>query len=73
MTETLSDKIIDVEQSYESSIVRSRSQYGDLLQIDDVREFIKKLKETIPHYTYGKDDEIMLINKIDELAGEKLI
>ena len=44
-----------------------------LLEADDVKEFIKKLKEEIKHWEYQQEafDELMKI--IDKLAGKKLI
>lgn len=40
---------------------------------EDVKEFIKRLKEEIPKHTYGEIDTIQLLEKLNKLAGEKLI
>ena len=49
---------------------------GDFLDIEDVKEFIKLLKEEIynfPSINYHQPDEDDIIKIIDKLSGEKLI
>ena len=45
-----------------------------MIDIDEVREFIKELKEEVANYGYiDNEDVIALHSEIDKLAGEKLI
>ena len=46
---------------------------GTRLLVEDVKEFIKKLKEIVDkNYEFGTENTLMK-NEIDKLAGEKLI
>jgi hypothetical protein len=62
--ETLSDKIFD-----------SETENNCLLEVEDVKEFIKQLKEDIAYRkSRGQKASFnILLLVIDKLAGEKLI
>ena len=60
----LSDKIIDSERT---------NQYN-VIPMKDVKEFVRRLKDFVleePRINRFKTD--LILNKIDKLAGEKLI
>ena len=58
----LGDRIIDD--------LRGGGQLG--VRIEDVKEFIKILKEEIRKFDFGEIQESEIIEEIDKLAGDKL-
>jgi len=68
--ETLSDKIIHREID---TGVFGAVQEDNKLEVDDVKEFIKKLKEAVKVITLTIAEDRRLLNYIDDIAGEKLI
>jgi len=55
----LSDGILDEEEGYDTGY----------LDVQDVKKFIKHLKEWINHHSVYKKD---ILEEIDRLAGDKL-
>lgn len=70
MKETLSDKIVKRKVIYRES----SAKYPNYLKEEDVREFIKKLKEEFSHFVLHDDlntnDKVSCV--INKLAGEEL-
>ena len=72
--ETLSDKTLLVNEW----IIAKDHSKDNFLKIEDVKSFIKKLKEFVHKMDYeeglfcGEEGELML-NEIDTLAGKELI
>lgn len=69
---TLSDKIITTELNIP---MRTDGEALNLINADDVKEFIKELKETFRPFAdlREKISPELLNRELDELAGEKLI
>lgn len=63
--ETLSDKISD----YDWDAVN----HGECITADNVKEFIRELKEIYANCDYDDFDRTFAIDKLRELAGDKLI
>ena len=64
---TLSDKIIYAED------YADKANIGRLLHFEDVKEFIRELKEDIKTYPFPIYNDIPLNEMIDNLAGDKLV
>jgi len=83
MTEkTLSDKFYSYNSGYpeEAGGSMEEDKNGDFIKVEDVKKFIKKLKEVkfylgddIEHCQEQGEIRILLHKAIDKLAGEKLI
>lgn len=48
------------------------SGYDDMLHVEDVKEFIKQLKERFEHFGRLECSSSAYINEIDKLAGVSL-
>jgi len=78
---TLSEKINDYgDYGYNDDGTHFWSSFsdGDILDVENVKEFIKEMKERIENaqYDYANLEHVMkskVIEIIDELAGERLI
>ena len=66
--QTLSDKIHKVELDYEENDTMA---YYEAVEVKNIRDFIKKLKEEMPNQDLGEAKAQQEL--IDRLAGDKLI
>lgn len=62
-----------VRMSLSDKIVNASSELDMILNIGDVKEFIKELKEIYANCEYDNFDRTFAIDRMRELAGEKLV